>query len=149
MDGGNGVEAEEGCCVNQVTAKVIGVDATQPGGGPGLTGLQEVLVGEGDGADAGVTFLRQAQRAPVEALDGDPLLHVSCLDFTQGHVDELFTRNRLLGGAGFDLGLDVELDLAGAVAVHQVKNLGEGGHLGSRGRHGGPGGRSGWQCRWG
>ena len=117
---------------DRVAAEVVDVEAAQPRRRAGLTGLQEVVVGQRDQRQPRLDLAHPAQRAPVEALDGDLLEQAGRPDLARGDLDELLARRGLARRAGLDLGLDVELHVVGAVALDQREDLAQQRHPGAR-----------------
>ncbi len=99
--------------------------------GPGRPGEDGRGLGQRRATQARLDLAGGLQRAPVEGLKDRALGHVVARDDRDDLLGERRRAHGLLGERRVALGLDVELDLVGAVAVDELEDLGQARHVGA------------------
>ena len=101
-------------------AEVVDVDAAQPWRSARPADLEQSRVDQRHDDQPRLDFAYPLERAPVKALDAH-VLDQPCLAYrVHRQLNELLPRSRLAGGAGLDLGLDVQAHAVVTAGAHLV-----------------------------
>ena len=113
----------------EVAVEGVGLDVDAAG--PRRAGEDRRGLGQRGAAQARLDLAGGLQRAPVEGLKDRALGHVVARDDGDDLLRERRRPHGLLGQRRVALGLDVELDAVGAVAVDELEDLGQARHVGA------------------